>query len=548
MSRTEQDVIRFIQTVVQDHDKYWERERPKMKKYKALYQVKFWEDQDIDETMIRVETADGYAYIESFIAALFSRAPAVEIGRDEALAGDPEIAQSTANRFLYDQVETLENASRLALIFNNSFFKLAPRQSSNVLDRVALRAVPCWEVIVDKDASRWEDQRYVGHTYFITVKEAKERFGAKKFTGIEKEDYFAIMRQGGRANRDKVTLPDDYLYIKVAEVYDLMHDKLYFWSSQYAGGQKLLEKSGIPVRSYDDNPMAPIAPLYYARVPDIPLEGMSSMARVYDAMYEKNILRTYMANAVRRDSRQYLYREDVFDQEQLAQITAGVDGAMIGVDAESLGGLLIEVPTTPVSSNHERYLNAIEADINRGSILAPFSRGEATKATATEITALAQYSASEVGKLARDRDLAIEYVARLYLRVLALMIEEGEKAVVEVNDRAKVVTLEHLDSKWKVSALDQGSQPLSDALRKRNLVELLPILTQLGVQPDDILEEIVRAYDLPKSFLEKAPKEEVKVGPGSVPDNLQTQAQPTPTGPQNLANALMSGAQTQGLE
>jgi len=64
------------------------------------------------------------------------------------------------------------------------------------------------------------------------------------------------------------------------------------------------------------------------------------------------------------------------------------------------------------------------SDINRGSILAPFSRGEATKATATEVAALAQYSASEIGKLARERDGAIEMISTVYLRIIALMAEE----------------------------------------------------------------------------------------------------------------------------
>ncbi len=142
------------------------------------------------------------------------------------------------------------------------------------------------------------------------------------------------------------------------------------------------------------------------------MEGLSAVARVYDQFYEKNILRTYWANAVRRDSRQYLYREGMVDEEALAKITAGVDGAMIPIDSDTLSGIIVPVGVEPISSNFDRYLAAIEGDINRGSSLAPFARGEATKATATEITALAAYSASEIGKLARERDNAIEAKAK----------------------------------------------------------------------------------------------------------------------------------------
>ena len=269
------------------------------------------------------------------------------------------------------------------------------------------------------------------------------------------------------------------------------------------------------------------------------------MSRVHDQFYEKNILRTYMANAVRRDSRQYLYKEGAFDEEQLAKVTSGVDGAMIGVDEDSLAGLIQPVPSTPVQSNHDRYLNYIEQDINRGSILAPFSRGEATKATATEITALAQYSASEIGKLARDRDLAIEHVATIYLRAIALLIEDGDKIPVEIEGRARVVSLGDLDAKFKVSALDQGSQPLSDAIRRQNLINLLPVLTQLGVSPDKIKEEIIRSWDLPSSFLEaEEPTQGQKVGPGAIPGEgeLQTQRQ-SELPAEQLAEALVGTAQ-----
>ena len=61
------------------------------------------------------------------------------------------------------------------------------------------------------------------------------------------------------------------------------------------------------------------------------MDGLSAMKRIYDQVYEKNILRSFWANAVRRDTRQYLVREGAIDEESLAKITAGIDGAMITV-------------------------------------------------------------------------------------------------------------------------------------------------------------------------------------------------------------------------
>jgi hypothetical protein len=167
------------------------------------------------------------------------------------------LAQAAANRFLYNQREQLEIASRLALIYQYSALKLSPVQSDEMLDKVTIRAIPCWEVMLDRDATGSEDQRFIGHTYYLNMVEAKRKFGQKKFVAVPKENYF--------------------------------------------------DEGGGPV-SY--------------------------------TFYEKNILRTYWANAVRRDSRQYLYREGMVDEESLAKITAGVDGAMIAIDSDTLSGII----------------------------------------------------------------------------------------------------------------------------------------------------------------------------------------------------------------
>jgi hypothetical protein len=390
-----------------------------------------------------------------------------------------------------------------------------------MLEKVSIRAIPCWEIIVDMDSSAWEEQRYIAHTYYLSMPEVRQKFGAKKFTSIPKVDYFTPQEKYTGVSED---LPDDYLYIQVVEFYDLAYDKLYFWSPNYRDGGELLEKSDIPIRSYDDRPMSPICPLFYARKPEKPMCGMSAVCRVYDQFYEKNILRTYWANAVRRDSRQYLYKEGSLDEEALAKITAGVDGAMIPVDEPVLDGIIRAVGVEPLSGNFDRYLGYIEQDINRGSILAPFSRGEATKATATEVTALAQYSASEIGKLARERDNAIEVIAVTYLRIVSLLAEDKEQAVIEVEGLPKVITVEDLDAKFKIVALDQSSTPLSEALKRTNLVQLLPVLTQLGVPPEKIKEELIRIYDLPESFLEEvaAPPAPPQGMGGAPQDDMQT--------------------------
>lgn len=510
MNKTE--IIKTVRIIFSEHQEYWQQKSAEMKKYRDAYLTKFWRNAvRPDDSMIRVETPDGYSFIESYIASLFSKAPAVVVGKDVAAnTGNAEMAQAVSNRWLFRKREAIENSSRLALIYDYSALKLIPSRSESLLDRADCVAVPPWEVLVDRDAGSPLQQRFVGHTYYLTVSEANERFGSKKWTAIPKQDYFdkwgqsgSAPRYNGQARQSVDDLPTDYLYIQIVELYDFINDEVYFWTPNWSNGEELLERAEIPLRTSDNKPVAPIQCLFYSRIPDSPMEGNSAMGRVYDQLYEKNILRTYWANSVRRDSRQYIYKEGTMDEEALAKITAGVDGAMIAIDNESLDGVIREVPITPISSNFDRYSNYIESDLTKGSVIQTFAGGP-SKASATEITAIASYAASEMGKLARERDNLIEGITDIYLRYVSLLSEDGDNVVVDVNGRGLLVTPDDLDAQFKIVALDQGSQPLSDALKKQNLVALLPTLQSLGVPGNVLLEEVVRAYDLPRSFLELA--------------------------------------------
>ena len=147
------DVVKTIQIIFSEHNDYWQQKSSEMKKYRDVYQTQFWRTLDYDASMIRVETPDGYSYIESYIASLFTRAPAVVVGKDiaanvnDGVQGNPDAAQAVINRWLFRKREQIENASRLALIYDYAALKLIPQTSDQMLDKAEAVAVPPWEVI-----------------------------------------------------------------------------------------------------------------------------------------------------------------------------------------------------------------------------------------------------------------------------------------------------------------------------------------------------------------------------------------------------------------
>jgi len=516
-----------VQIALEDHLDVWEKQKHTCTLYKDAYHTEFFKgrkDSYFPDFWLTIETADTYAAIESYISALFPKSPAVELENPTVPDKDKLTIKTIIDNFLYSKSEEIQDAMRLGLVYPSAFLKCVPRESEDPFNRVDVSPVEPWNIIVDKSAKKWEDQRFCGHIYFLNVSDAREKFGDKNFCPVPYTSYFDDVAPSSSSFYKGMSLennlPEDYQFVKIVEFYDFVKDELIFYTENVKDyNDQILDKMPIPIRDYDDSPLSPIIPVYFSKRTDSPMEGLSSVSRIYDQISEKNILRTFLANSHRRDARQYLYRKDAISNESLSQIQEGVDGAMIGVESDSLSDVIrsLEIPAT--SRNIDNYFNYIESDLQRSSIMAPFTRGEATKATATEIAQLSAYTASEVGKMAKVRDNAIVMISKVYLRILINMIEDGETLISPVKKEFKMLTVDQLDKNFKIYAVDQGGDPISRNVKKMEFIQLVPTLTQLGVSQDKLLEELVNLYDLPLSLLEKPEVPEMPEGtePGGLP-------------------------------
>jgi hypothetical protein len=339
-----------------------------------------------------------------------------------------------------------------------------------------------------------------------------------------------------------------FQYIEVVEFYDLIEGMLYFWTPDWKGGEKFLDRSEIPFETVSGEKVIPIVPLYFNRIPDNPLDGYSAMKRVYDQIYETNLIRTFQANGVRKASRQYLVRKGSLDDEQMAQVASGIDGLFIEVDDENINNVVVPVPQNQTPPELEYYYRQVQQDKDKGNILAPFTRGEATRSSATEIAALASYSSNEIGRLARERDQMIEQIAITYVNILRLYLEQtGDRNIIQVDGNPVVVKPDDLAENWVCYAQDQAMTPISEAVRKREYIQSIPLLQQLGVPTPTLLKELVRALGLPDAFYEEAEQAMQKMAQSKadqaaegVPDDASSLTQMSlPIGPNNLQSIPM---------
>lgn len=541
-----------IQAILDDHDAYWGDRRDELMRYKAVYEMDFWENEAGDNlSQIRIQTNDGYGYIESFQASLFAKNPAVVLKMGVRGKGDVEKAQSIINHFLVKSRNEIENASRMALIYPNSFLKMTVTERESVYERVLPVGVPPWQIIVDRDSSRWDTQRFVGHIYWMTVPEAKKRFGGK-FDDIASDmthffdDLTPDEDSAGNHHEPHISPSAPmFKYIKVVELYDMMNDKMYWFCPER--GDKFLDSAKfIPFRDSNDDPVVPIVPLFYNRIPDRPMVGYSSIKRVYDQLYEMNIIRSFQANAVRKASRQWLVKKGAMSDDEMAQVTSGIDGLFVEVESDDpLDTIIRPVPHQSLPAEVSRYMQDVIRDKDAGSVTAAFTRGEATKATATEIAALAAYTTSEIGRMARERDAAIEQMAEIYSCMVSLFLEEEKVAeIVMLDGKATTVNPVDLNGDFEIFAADQASTPISEAIRNQRLLQNVQILQGLGVPNTALLKEIVRSLQLPEDFLEQEMVQQEGVG---IPGGVAPEGPPTaqdlvnnPT-PGNVSDMLLGG-------
>jgi len=170
---------------------------------------------------------------------------------------------------------------------------------------------------------------------------------------------------------------------------------------------------------------------------------------------------------------------------------------------QTINDLMMPIPHNPVPAELERYAQIVDDDFSRGSVMAPFTRGQATQATATEIQALAAYTASEVGRMSRSRDEAITGLAACYLTMIGTLMGD-DVDVVRLNDEVVTIGADDMLGDFDLYAEDSGNTPMSEAARKQEVERLTPVLQALGVPNEALLNMLVRTFELPPQLVREA--------------------------------------------
>jgi len=443
------------------HDKHMREIREELALAKASYMTRFWSHVRGGDTRERgrssrqgdidIEVNRLWQVITAYMSALYPRAARTVMGPDPAGQGDPTKAEIAANRWLVSRKshQRIMTALRQSLLYPGCGAKVgySPGYGSP-LDRVWMRVIPWWEMVLDRDAGDMEDERFRAHAFYAPLVEIEEKYGLEGLGGTDREDFLhGRTDTGARTSSKKNSAPsDNSAFVRVLEVcnlVDTIKDKD-DPSIEYRGrlevyvlGQGPVSKEPVyvgplPFSEVDGGAMPHIVPLIFNHEPEFPLRGIAHSSRMMPQIKELNSYRSFMALATRKDTRQYITRKGTFASDELTNLTEGHDGLVLECEQgfeKPLADAIIPLQTAPISSNIDRHLMQVENDLERAIGFSPAARGIVTKATAFEVQAVQQYTESEYGMHASIKDEWLSGLVRLVLRaIVACMQDTGDSA------------------------------------------------------------------------------------------------------------------------
>jgi hypothetical protein len=379
-----------------------------------------------------------------------------------------------------------------------------------VWDKVDLTYVLPWDMYLDARAKHWHQQEYIGDHYWIRLSEAKRKFkkaNPDKWLGVDERevpDEFGNKKQDmGLKNTD---IADDIgVLVHIHEMFFPAENLWCIYSENYDNGDTLLFEGKMPVKDFAGRVMAPYVPMYFSKDPAKPMTGYSALKRVYDQITELNLDRTALATQVRKSARVYITPKGSLDDANKRALAAGEDGTVIEMDCkpDEIRNSLVAGPVNDLARSLIDYTVIIQRDLSESSNTADFTRGQETGVSATEISVLNNYTSNELGRYARTRDESFVNLVKLYLCMLHLFLSKSEAVV--LNGKTVVVAPADVLGDFVVDVAESESTPQARAIKKQEIITILPTLINLGVNPAPLLQYVAELFELPEGVAVATP-------------------------------------------
>lgn len=423
------------------HDAAVEEIRGEMALHKATYATNFWMygrgagNQKTwgygKSTGVDIEVNELQPMIRARIAAIFRATQRVSCNPDPMGRGDPEKMALVYNAWLTQRLQKpriLRALTQLELYPGVGFKVVTVSGTAPAIERVQLRIVPWWEVVLDRDVTDEEEERFRGHIYWMPRIEAEAKWPMTrgKLKGTTRSDFLAnpsgtsASRSAGKRNRGNapgttssdVSQDDDW--VRVLEFYNLRDNvtkdgstfvgRLEVWmvdqDDEFRREPIIMEP--LPFATPSGRPLPPIVPCIQLPEGEYPFRGIAPVKRAMPQYAEQNLCRSAIAAASRLNARKGLVRPGALGTNAKDVLSDGVDMHYGEVAADYQGPLsdaIYNVPHHPVASDLYKWQEILGADKSAVRATPPQSLGQIAgrDTTAYEVQTAALAMENETG-------------------------------------------------------------------------------------------------------------------------------------------------------
>jgi len=363
-------------------------------------------------------------------------------------------------------------------------------------DKPLIQRVSVYDIVVDPDATRLSEARWIAHRMFIPIDVAKadKRFKAK----VRKELVGQSMAQ---AKRDVETLgsserrTEDPEWAVVYEYYDLIA-KTVCTFSESGGDGYLIDPAPIPYAFGH-----PFQPVMGYTVPDqfYPVGDVEAM---FGLQEELAMVRTQLTNDRKRFMRKILYKKDGFSATGLDSLQSPHDNEFVEVVSDApFSDLVAPMPHEPMTPEAYNQSAMLMDDIDVVTGVTEYQRGSVAeiRRTATEAglmqdgaNARAADSLAKVEKAIGEVAERTVALCQQYLSTEQVAKIVGEDGVVTwVN-----YTAEDIAGEYDFVVEAGSTQPMNETFRRQSAMQLMdavaPLISMGVVNPMAIADHVLR--------------------------------------------------------
>lgn len=453
------------------------------------------------------EGPEGPDFIDGLTAAMFTRVTKTSVSLRLTSKGDPSVVQSVLDQWFFDQWDELERGGELATLYPYSGYSLSTVDDpgGDLTSHVSVEAHAPWEMIIDHQARNQKRARYVGVIRREPIFSLKEKYPDGSWSSSNTD----LEGEVSTADRTTVDLEmmnfmsSDQDMARIIEFYDLIRGKRIIYSPEYrAEGKPGLTAHVLMIEDIPRGPsglMVMVFPLMYGRIPDRPLNGVSPVLRMYDSFLAHAIGLTKVVDSALRTKRtQYAESGTALSQDERKLVELGKDLSHGGERKKE--SLWWDSPP-PVPVDVRSTIELSSQSIQSGTLLGQFKSFDgAAYGSQALVGIIAAYQSSTVGRYARRRDNVFANIASVVVDMFHILAKGGDGEAVFSGSEVKILQRKTLEGPWKIQIKDHGSTMVSSAISKQDFVRLIPMLKELGVPNQKVLDHLIMSYELPVSW------------------------------------------------